>query len=39
VCQPPERAIARGISAVDSSELEGRPADVEVIHRDKLVML
>jgi glutamate 5-kinase len=39
VCQPPDRAIARGISAVDSSELEGRPADVEVIHRDKLVIL
>ena len=39
VCQPPERPIARGVSAVDSSELEGRPADVEVIHRDKLVIL
>jgi glutamate 5-kinase len=39
VCQPPDRPIARGISAVDSSELEGRPADVEVIHRDKLVIL
>ena len=39
ICHPPERAIARGVSAVDSTELEGRPAAVEVIHRDKLVII
>jgi glutamate 5-kinase len=39
VCRPPEHVIARGISSVDSNELVGRPADVEVIHRDRLVIL
>ena len=32
-------AFARGISAVDSAELAGRPANVEAIHRDRLVLL
>ncbi len=31
--------IARGIAAVDSSELERRPTGVEVAHRDRLVVL
>jgi glutamate 5-kinase len=39
ICHPPEQAIARGVSAVDSIELEGRPAAVEVVHRDKLVII
>jgi glutamate 5-kinase len=39
ICQPPDHPIARGISAVDANELADRPADVEVVHRDKLVIL
>lgn len=31
--------IARGIASVDSSELAGRPANVEAVHRDRLVLL
>ena len=31
--------FARGISAVDSAELVGRPANVEAIHRDRLALL
>jgi glutamate 5-kinase len=33
------QVIARGISSVDSNEVAGRPAGVEVIHRDRLVLL
>ena len=33
------RAVARGISSVDSDQIVGRPAGVEVIHRDRLVLL
>jgi glutamate 5-kinase len=32
-------SFARGIAAVDAGELEGRPANVEAIHRDRLVVL
>ena len=32
-------AFARGISSVDSTELAGRPANVEAVHRDRLVLL
>jgi glutamate 5-kinase len=32
-------AFARGISSVDSGELAGRPANVEAVHRDRLVIL
>jgi len=32
-------AFARGISSVDSAELAGRPAKVEAVHRDRLVLL
>lgn len=39
VCFPQDVVIARGISAVDATEIGGRPVDVEVIHRDKLVLL
>jgi glutamate 5-kinase len=32
-------AFARGISSVDATELAGRPANVEVVHRDRLALL
>ena len=32
-------AFARGIASVDSAELAGRPANVEAVHRDRLVLL
>jgi glutamate 5-kinase len=32
-------AFARGIAAVDASELGARPANVEAVHRDRLVLL
>jgi glutamate 5-kinase len=31
--------FARGISAVDAAELAGRPANVEAVHRDRLVLV
>jgi glutamate 5-kinase len=31
--------FARGISSVDSAEVTGRPANVEAVHRDRLVLL
>jgi len=31
--------FARGIASVDASELAGRPANVEAVHRDRLVLL
>ena len=31
--------FARGIASVDSTELAGRPANVEAVHRDRLVLL
>ena len=31
--------FARGISSVDSAELAGRPANVEAVHRDRLVLV
>jgi glutamate 5-kinase len=31
--------FARGIASVDSSELAGRPANVEAVHRDRLALL
>jgi glutamate 5-kinase len=31
--------FARGISAVDSAELAGRPANVEAVHRDRLALV
>ncbi len=34
-----EVPFARGITSVDSAELSGRPANVEAIHRDRLVLL
>jgi glutamate 5-kinase len=33
------RPVARGVSSVDSDQIVGRPAGVEVIHRDRLVLL
>jgi glutamate 5-kinase len=35
---PDGRPFARGVAAVDSSELAGRPANVEAVHRDRLVL-
>lgn len=39
ICDGDGTPIARGISEVDSDGLVGRPANVEVVHRDKLVVL
>jgi glutamate 5-kinase len=36
---PDGAAFARGIAAVDAEELEARPANVEAVHRDRLVVL
>jgi glutamate 5-kinase len=36
---PDGEAFARGIAAVDAAELDGRPANVEAVHRDRLVLL
>jgi glutamate 5-kinase len=36
---PDGRPFARGISSVDASEAAGRPANVEAVHRDRLVLL
>ena len=33
------QVVARGISSVDSTQLDGQPVGVEVIHRDRLVLL
>jgi glutamate 5-kinase len=36
---PDGTPFARGIASVDAAELEGRPAGVEAVHRDRLVVL
>jgi glutamate 5-kinase len=36
---PDGAAFARGIASVDATELAGRPANVEAVHRDRLVLL
>jgi glutamate 5-kinase len=36
---PGGEVFARGIAAVDASELVGRPVRVEAVHRDRLVLL
>jgi glutamate 5-kinase len=36
---PDGEAFARGIASVDASEAAGRPANVEAVHRDRLVLL
>jgi glutamate 5-kinase len=36
---PDGAVFARGIASVDAAELEGRPANVEAVHRDRLVLL
>jgi glutamate 5-kinase len=36
---PDGAAFARGIASVDAGELAGRPAGVEAVHRDRLVLL
>jgi glutamate 5-kinase len=37
ICSPTDAPLARGIAAVDASEITNRPRDVEVVHRDRLV--
>jgi glutamate 5-kinase len=36
---PDGQPFARGVASVDAAELDGRPANVEAIHRDRLVVL
>jgi glutamate 5-kinase len=36
---PDGEPFARGIASVDAGELDGRPANVEAVHRDRLVVL
>ena len=36
---PDGAPFARGIASVDATELAGRPANVEAVHRDRLVLL
>jgi len=36
---PDGAVFARGIAAVDATELDARPANVEAVHRDRLVVL
>jgi glutamate 5-kinase len=36
---PDGAAFARGIASADAAELAGRPAGVEAVHRDRLVLL
>jgi glutamate 5-kinase len=36
---PDGDAFARGIASVDAAELAGRPAGVEAVHRDRLVLV
>ncbi len=36
---PDGAVFARGIASVDAAELDGRPAGVEAVHRDRLVLL
>lgn len=36
---PDGTVFARGIASVDASDLAGRPAGVEAVHRDRLVLL
>ena len=38
VVGPDGEPFARGIASVDASELAGRPANVEAVHRDRLVL-
>jgi glutamate 5-kinase len=35
---PGGKAFARGIASVDAAELAGRPAGIEAVHRDRLVL-
>jgi glutamate 5-kinase len=39
LCGEDGAAFARGISSVDAAEIEGRPANVEAVHRDRLALL
>jgi glutamate 5-kinase len=39
IAGPDGRPFARGIASTDAGELAGRPANVEAVHRDRLVLL
>jgi glutamate 5-kinase len=39
ICFPAQTVVARGISSVDAVDITARPVDVEVVHRDKLVLI
>ncbi|HEY8722273.1 MAG TPA: glutamate 5-kinase [Gaiellaceae bacterium] len=39
ICHPPRNIIARGVSSVDSADIGGRPVNIEVVHRDRLVLM
>lgn len=39
ICHPEHTVIARGISSADAKDIAARPVDVEVVHRDKLVLI
>ena len=39
LCGEDGAPFARGIASVDAAELAGRPANVEAVHRDRLVLL
>ena len=38
LCGPDGVPVGRGIASVDASELAGRPANLEAVHRDRLVL-
>ena len=39
ICRPSGELIARGIASVDAGAVVGRPTDVEVVHRDRMIVL
>jgi glutamate 5-kinase len=39
ICGPGGELIARGIASVEAGAVAGRPTDVEVVHRDRMVVL
>jgi glutamate 5-kinase len=39
VAGPDGQVFARGLASADAAELDGRPANVEAVHRDRLVLL
>jgi glutamate 5-kinase len=39
ICGPAGELIARGIASVDAAAVVGRPTDVEVVHRDRMIVI